>query len=1562
MAKLSETYKLGMTRKIPTLESSNGGGSNTAPVSYNSGKLSETYKLGANTYQAPEVVFRKVPSMEKQPSSTPSVDFNAIINEYESLPNTNVFSRMFSTKAKDAYNRKQELNPLYEQAKDAQTRQRIADLGLSEDVVRKAYEEGWGYGGGQLTDLLKSKGVSDRKERDELYRSIDKMLTRKAQSEASERNIKLADEHPVIGSALTVPGKMVTGFGGAVETGVNYLAGNPLSNTSGSLAANKTMNEMRGKVSEDMSGLGKFAYSTGMSLADMIAARNLGALPAILGFEKASDTINESIDQGLNPGQIMDKGVLSGATTYLTEKLISSKALDEAQEGILHLLKEGGIKALGKEGLKKILLPLLVKSGIAEGIQEGSENVADTLADLFIARGKNEIKQTYDRYKAEGLADEQAALNVARDKAVELGLDVAGGFVSGFLGGGAEMGKSVANYTINNRNSLPKLGQTNQAVTENNETPSAKIPTVEETKTLEKPKVENTVTPIPEKAEILSIAKETMPKNSKEYTDYEIVTVHRKGGKEAYVPKGIDEKGTLYSIGSGAVKTREEAQQIIENYKKNLNSTDAKADDIPKLEEPKRERDTYMLEDIGLNDHAEDYDNGTATITVDARNLDGVPNIKYDNQQTTKTARNTLEKFYSQNDEAYERHVKNVYDEKYQYEIKNIKQVDDGARNTIVKYGTDSVYEDVMRDGIKTIDDFAKARNLQNWYEEQGDYAKVDLLSQKISQSLTPAAQMLRYCQVYGDSAMGVSQATDALAGQKTKSFVNDAEAKTGKRKNKEQLEINKKLASALNQIGKDTQTEVQGMPPKSYEEILTEVKNTISSSKYNERLTDSDAEYLARLITNGATTADLLNALNRHFATGYFGMSQEDMEAIKDIYKRADEAKTSKERFELKMQAAAIASKYLGNATFMDKWNAWRYLAMLGNPRTWIRNKLGNRSFGFVTNVKDNVAALIENAVIKDGEGRTKAILNKKTDADLIDASDKDFDNYAYERVAGTSKWSMKSSIENARRIYNSNLLEGARNFTNNKLEGDDIKAIHRKYTRALAGYLKANGADANIFEQGGELLDKARAYAIEQAKIATFHDDNKVADVLNKWSKDARKMGGVAGKALEMGIESTMPFKKTPLNVLKQGVVEYSPAQLLKAAYQIKTKQDASRWIDSLAKGLTGSTIMALGYALGSAGLLVGQVDDDDDDVFNKGSNYSIKLPNGTSFTIDWLAPAALPLFVGNELSKFFDGELNSPADFVEALASVGEPAVELSMLEGLDNVLSALANIKGAKLAPTIGNIAAGYASQAIPTLLGQVARTVDPYRRSTRTSDSSSKAPAVTALEKAGEKAINKIPGLSMTNQKYIDIWGNPQKNANGLFGGNLVGRAVQNFVSPGYFNDVSMTDREAKLATLESTFKENGYEGSLIPSIAKSNKPDGTRMTNAEYESFAKTRGQELGRAVDAALRYQRQTSVPQLQKYVKQIENFANFVAERKEFNKSISDTYKKAYEAYQLGGYDGVMTYYMMDDQSDLDGNGSVTHEELAEWLRKSDVPAKKREDYFMIKFPKAKKIPSLK
>jgi len=121
--------------------------------------------------------------------------------------------------------------------------------------------------------------------------------------------------------------------------------------------------------------------------------------------------------------------------------------------------------------------------------------------------------------------------------------------------------------------------------------------------------------------------------------------------------------------------------------------------------------------------------------------------------------------------------------------------------------------------------------------------------------------------------------------------------------------------------------------------------------------------------------------------------------------------------------------------------------------------------------------------------------------------------------------------------------------------------------YVSALAGYLQAQKVDLSNIDDA--TLQKAQLYAIEEAQKATYRDASAVASTLSKLSKQ-----NMVANAL---VEGVLPFKKTPVNVLKRSV-EYSPIGLMKAitfnVYALKKgKITASQFVDALAGGLTGT-----------------------------------------------------------------------------------------------------------------------------------------------------------------------------------------------------------------------------------------------------------------------------------------------------------------------------------------------------------------------------------------------------
>ena len=290
-------------------------------------------------------------------------------------------------------------------------------------------------------------------------------------------------------------------------------------------------------------------------------------------------------------------------------------------------------------------------------------------------------------------------------------------------------------------------------------------------------------------------------------------------------------------------------------------------------------------------------------------------------------------------------------------------------------------------------------------------------------------------------------------------------------------------------------------------------------------------------------------------------------------------------------------------------------------------------------------------------------------------------------------------------------------------------------------------------------------------------------------------------------------MPFKQTPINVAKR-MVEYSPASLIRGTVNLIRANDAQEFIDglnNLAKGLTGSSIMAIGYFLARAGILVAGGDPDEKEketsyrkLFGR-QMYAIN-GKGWSYTIDWLAPAAAPLFAGAFLYESLTADGYSPDDVFKvasALASILNPLLELSMLDGISSALKSYES--GAQQAVDIGISAlTSYLGQYIPTLVGQIARSVDSIQRSTyATGDSTIE----KALKRFVLQSAAKIPGLSKLLQPALDAHGNPIERP----GGNFFGRLLLNTISPGYLSISSAEDVDRELLRL---YEQTGNTGVL----------------------------------------------------------------------------------------------------------------------------------------------------
>ena len=595
-------------------------------------------------------------------------------------------------------------------------------------------------------------------------------------------------------------------------------------------------------------------------------------------------------------------------------------------------------------------------------------------------------------------------------------------------------------------------------------------------------------------------------------------------------------------------------------------------------------------------------------------------------------------------------------------------------------------------------------------------------------------------------------------------------------------------------------------------------------------------------------------------------------------------------------------------DATWYEKLNNFRYLAMLGNPRTHVRNIVGNAFFVPVRAVKNTIAYGLENiadAKINGGIERSKAILNPNNAADaaLVKYAMSDYEAVQEVILSGGKFVDTFQGIDKSRTIYKTKILEAARKGNSAALDAEDAWFCKPAYANALAKWYKANGISAEQLNTGNvpeETIIKAQTIAIKEAQKATYRDTN--------WfSAQVSRLGKVDNKVAAVLIEGVLPFKKTPANILARAV-EYSPVGLVKSlaldtkkvkAYvngDVENGMSPAQFIDDVSAGLTGSALMGLGILLASWGVLSGGDDDDEkqnyfDDLSGK-QNYALSI-GGLSITLDWLAPESMPLFVGVELFNSLSSK-NEDKGFLQNLMSsvmsLSTPMFEMSMLQSVNDLFDNLAYIKqGQGTFKIVSSMAANYISQYFPTLFGQIERTFEETQREMTYVDRNSA--ASTELQYMWGKIANKIPFYDFSQIPYIDAWGRTEET------GNLFERMLNNFINPAYVKKARPTEIDGELERLYDLGETGVY-----PSRAKTNtKINGEYLTADEYVVYSTRKGQlsldlatqfinsaEYSRASDAKKAY-----------LIKKAYEYANDIA-KYEVNNDVGFGAKWEAEAYK--------------------------------------------------------------
>lgn len=532
------------------------------------------------------------------------------------------------------------------------------------------------------------------------------------------------------------------------------------------------------------------------------------------------------------------------------------------------------------------------------------------------------------------------------------------------------------------------------------------------------------------------------------------------------------------------------------------------------------------------------------------------------------------------------------------------------------------------------------------------------------------------------------------------------------------------------------------------------------------------------------------------------------------------------------------------------DKLNAWRYFAMLANPRTHVRNVLGNSAMAGLTSVRNRISSGLQRRFVSDRSQRTRETISRRNSAE--DAARYQVGLQEYKRIndmlgdAGKYTNELNRIRRHMRAPFNG-ALGKAVDFASNTLEAEDIFFSQKAYASNLAQFLRARGITAEDYVSGNagqEVIAEAQAYAIREAQRLTFRDFNTFSNFVQRIAN----LGGdsAAGRVWQTIVGANIPFTRTPANIVVRGV-EYSPIGLARGLYNLgvnvkRGNMTAGEAIDQISSGLVGTALVGLGALLASQGVITGGGSDDEEqaafDELRGFQPYALQI-GGNSYTLDWLAPAALPFFTGAEIwnqlagSGSEDEETNALEAVLQGIGHMTDPMLEMSMLSGISDLLDSVAYYQGSNsIWPVLSSSVTNYISQFFPSVFGAIERTIEDTRQSSYT-DPTSIIP--DDLQYPISQAMNRLPG-EYNQVDYIDAWGRTEST------GSLAGRAASNFVSPGYYSRLSESEVEDEL---QRVYDATGGEYNVFPDRATMGNTtiNGERLTPEQYTEYATTLGQ-----------------------------------------------------------------------------------------------------------------------
>lgn len=718
----------------------------------------------------------------------------------------------------------------------------------------------------------------------------------------------------------------------------------------------------------------------------------------------------------------------------------------------------------------------------------------------------------------------------------------------------------------------------------------------------------------------------------------------------------------------------------------------------------------------------------------------------------------------------------------------------------------------------------------------------------------------------------------------------------------------------------------------KQYQDSIAKETDTNTKNELNRSMVEV-AKKLREIGTKAGQTVQAFNILNRLTPEGMVYYAQSE---LSEAYEKMSQNKTkewidsNRDRFELTPEETKFIMDTMQEVQQMEDGydkrvklaeiqklmtdklppergagiKSWMRISMLFNPKTQVRNVMGNAVIAPVNSFSDLFASMVDKQIAKTTGIRTTGKTNLKNYT-------KGFKTGLYQSYNDFKKGINTRNMQGNRfevtqgKSFNDNSIMGKQlnkvdSLLSFMLDAGDRGFYEASFTNSINNQMILN----NTTEVTPDMIDIATSEALSR----TWQDNNNYTKFVLQ-TRNALNKINIKGYGLG---DVLIPFAKTPANLTK-AIVDYSPLGIINAINSGRNLKNSisngqynakmqHQFVQNLGKATAGTMLYILGYALAKAGITSGESDEDKDvKDFMKNtlgvSSYSIKIGDKT-FTYDWAQPIAAPLSImANIVNKQKEGATLTE-NIISSLDTAGNILLEQSFMESINTVLN---NNDG--IVSGIQEAILELPSRAVPTLMKQIVDLTDDTQRTTFEYDK--------PLQTAVNKVKAKIPGLSKTLSPVVDTMGREVKR----YGGK--NNIFNVFLNPANVNTENISESAQEIYKVYKSTGDKTVMPRVIPYYFDEKGVKRT-LTATERSRFQKISGQIIEENVTNLLNNIDYVNMSDVNKsaVLNNLVNYAYNKARYEMFGTEMSNQYNKVNEWTAQGGK--VSDYYANKEEND--------------------------------------------